>query len=157
MAFSERDKAIIRELQGTIPLDTLHPYEEIARRCGMSEEELLETLRAWQSQGRVRRMGAVLRHQSVGRSANAMSVWKVCDPEKTRQLAEVLAGFKEITHLYERPTAPNWPYNLYAMIHCDSMQRCREIAEEVARRTGVSDYRLLTSTKEYKKESLRYF
>lgn len=157
MPFSELEKAIIRELQGTIPLDTLHPYEEIARRCGITEEELFERLAAWKEKGIIRRMGAVLKHQRIGKIFNAMSVWRVPDREKAKEVAQALMSYKEITHCYERPTYPTWPYNLFGMMHCETYERCEEIAREVAQRTGVSDYRLLVSTKEYKKESLQYF
>ncbi len=157
MRFTELDKAIIRELQGTIPLDTLHPYEEIARRCGITEDELFARLAAWKEKGIIRRIGAVLKHQRIGKIFNAMSVWRVPDKEKAKEVAQALMSYKEITHCYERPTYPTWPYNLFGMMHCETYERCEEIAREVAERTGVSDYRLLVSTKEYKKESLQYF
>jgi DNA-binding Lrp family transcriptional regulator len=157
MRFSDLDKDIIRQLQGTIPLDTLHPYEEIARRCGISEEKLFEKIALWREKGIIRRIGAILKHQKVGKLYNAMSVWRVPDPNKATEVAQTLMAYKEITHCYERPTYPEWPYNLFAMMHCETMQRCEEIAREVAEKTGVHEYRLLLSTKEYKKESLQYF
>jgi DNA-binding Lrp family transcriptional regulator len=157
MRLSELDKAIIRELQGTIPLDTLTPYAEIARRCGISEEELLAKITGWRAQGIIRRMGAVLKHQKIGKLYNAMSVWRVPDRQQANAVAQALMSYKEVTHCYERPTYPTWPYNLFGMMHCESFERCEEIAREVAARTGVTEYRLLLSTKEYKKESLQYF
>ncbi|MCX7626764.1 MAG: hypothetical protein N2Z21_11245 [Candidatus Sumerlaeaceae bacterium] len=157
MRLTELDKAIIRELQGTIPLDTLYPYEEIARRVGITENELITKLNEWKAKGVIRRMGAVIKHQKIGKIYNAMSVWRVPDKEKAKEVARVLMGYKEITHCYERPTYQTWPYNLFGMMHCDTYERCEQIAREVSKRTGVTDYRLLLSTKEYKKESLQYF
>lgn len=157
MPLSELEKAIVRELQETIPLDTLHPYEEIARRCGITEEDLFQKITEWQRKGIIRRMGAVLKHQKVGKVFNAMSVWRVPDREKAREVAQALMSYKEITHCYERPTYPTWPYNLFGMMHCETFERCEEIAREVSEKTGITEYRLLLSTKEYKKESLRYF
>lgn len=157
MRLSEIDKAIIREMQGTIPMDTLHPYEEIARRCGLTEEELFDKLKEWKQKGILRRMGAVLKHQRIGKVYNAMSVWRVPDKRKAEEVAQALMSYKEITHCYERPTYPTWPYNLFGMMHCETFERCEQIAREVSEKTGVTDYRLLLSTKEYKKESLQYF
>ncbi len=157
MPLSELEKAIVRELQETIPLDTLHPYEEIARRCGITEEELFQKITEWRRKGIIRRMGAVLKHQKVGKVFNAMSVWRVPDREKAREVAQALMSYKEITHCYERPSYPTWPYNLFGMMHCETFERCEEIAREVSEKTGITEYRLLLSTKEYKKESLRYF
>lgn len=157
MRLSELDKSIVREFQATIPLETRHPYAEIARRCGISEEELFERLEAWKQKGIIRRMGAVLKHQKIGKVFNAMSVWRVPDRDKAQEVARALMSFKEVTHCYERPTYPTWPYNLFGMMHCETFERCEQIAREVAEKTGVYDYRLLLSTKEYKKESLQYF
>lgn len=157
MRLTELDKAIIRELQGNIPLDTLTPYEEIAKRCGISEEELIAKLRAWKEKGIIRRIGAVLKHQKIGKVFNAMSVWCVPDPQKANEVAHALMSYPEITHCYERPTSATWPYNVFGMMHCETYERCEQIAKEVSEKTGVTEYRLLLSTKEYKKESLRYF
>lgn len=151
------EKRIIQELQGSIPLDTLHPYAEIAQRCRMSEETLLQLLASWKHEGVIRRMGAVLRHQAVGRVFNAMSVWNVPDKAQLEEVVKALVARKEVSHCYERPTYPGWPYNLFGMIHCETREDCLAIAEQIARQTGVTDYRLLVSTKEYKKKSLHYF
>lgn len=150
-------RAIIRELQGTIPLDTLHPYEEIAQRCGISEEELLRVLENWREQGMLRRTGVVLFHQRVGKTCNVMTAWAAPNPATLQQAAELLCSYAEVTHCYERPACPEWPYNLYAMIHTNAIEQCEEIARTIAERTGITEYRLLPSTKEYKKKSLRYF
>lgn len=153
----ELARAIIRELQRTIPLDTLHPYKEIASRCGITEEHLLHLLEDWRKRGALRRMGAVLFHQRVGKTCNVMSAWAAADPVALERAAGILCSYQEVTHCYERPAHPDWPYNLYAMIHTETTEQCEQIARAVAAQTGITHYRLLPSTKEYKKESLRYF
>lgn len=157
MNLTDTEKRIVKALQGCIPLDTLHPFEPIARECGVTEDELLDALRKWREDGLVRRYGAILNHRAVGWTANAMSIWAVPDCDKAGEVARELASFPEVSHCYERATAPDWPYNLFAMIHGLDRGMCEEIAREVSRRTGVTDYRLLFSTVEFKKESLRYF
>lgn len=151
------ERAIIHELQGCIPLDTGRPFAEIARRCGVNEDEVLAIVRHWMRDGVIRRFGAVVRHQSLGRTANAMSVWNVPDEKQRARVANELASFAEVSHCYERATGPGWPYQLYGMIHGSTSDECRSIAEEVSRRTGATDYLLLESTREFKKESLRYY
>jgi DNA-binding Lrp family transcriptional regulator len=155
-SFSKPEWHVIQNLQGSIPLDTFHPYEQIALRCGMNEDELLTLLRRWEEEGIVRRVAALLRHQMVGALHNALSVWAVPTEAKTRIVAEALCAYREVSHCYERPPAPGWPYNLYGMLHCPSRERCMEIIDEVARYSGVHDYRVLPSLREYKKKSPVY-
>jgi DNA-binding Lrp family transcriptional regulator len=68
-----------------------------------------------------------------------------------------MAGVPQVSHCYERPLSTEWHYNLYTMLHAKSRESCRKIAQEISRKTGIKDYRLLYSTKEFKKTSMRYF
>ncbi|MDP2952422.1 MAG: Lrp/AsnC family transcriptional regulator, partial [Chloroflexota bacterium] len=58
---------------------------------------------------------------------------------------------------YQRPIYPSWPYNMYTMIHTTSREGCVTVARQVSQRTEIRDYVLLYSTKEYKKDRIRYF
>jgi len=62
-----------------------------------------------------------------------------------------------VSHCYERPTFPDWPYTHFTMIHARTKARCEEIVGEISRETGIADYQLLYSTREYKKTRVRYF
>lgn len=153
---SELDKKIIRQMQGCLPLDTLEPFAAVAARLEISEGELIERVNRMQRDGIIRRVGAVLYHQSVGKTHNVMTVWRV-PGEQLEALATELCRRPEVSHCYERETAATWPYNLYAMMHCESAQQAQCIARHIAEITGVEEYRLLTSTREFKKASPIYF
>jgi hypothetical protein len=43
------------------------------------------------------------------------------------------------------------------MVHARSRENCEALAQEMAQRTGISDYAILFSTREYKKKRVRYF
>lgn len=152
---TELDRRIIKILQDDLPLVEA-PYEEIAGRLGISQEELLDRIRYMKEKGVLRRFGATLRHQRVGYVANAMSAWVVPE-ERLEEVGKLLASYPQVTHCYERPPAPGLPYNLYAMIHGRDPEDCRRIAREVARLTAVQEYVLLFSSKENKKSSMQYF
>jgi len=152
---SLQDKRLIHELQGDLPL-TLAPYTAVAEAVGITEQAVIEKIRQWKHEGIIRRVGAVLRHQQVGRSYNVMSVWNV-PVDRVDEIGALLASYPEITHCYERATSAKWPYNLFAMIHCASEAECNSLISSIVAKTGIQDYRLLLSTKEYKKESLQFF
>ncbi|NQS75993.1 MAG: Lrp/AsnC family transcriptional regulator [Peptococcaceae bacterium] len=149
------DRRIIKELQNGLPL-TKYPYRIIAGRLKISESKLMNRVEYLIKKGVIRRLGAAVRHQELGFTANAMVVWDVPD-NKICQVGTTMAEFREVTHCYQRPRQTGWPYNLFAMIHGQSREECIKIAEKIARVVGIDRYRLLFSTAELKKTSMRYF
>jgi DNA-binding Lrp family transcriptional regulator len=147
---------VIRELQEDLTLEP-QPFVALACRLGLSEEALFAKAEEFQQRGLMRRFSAVLHHRRAGFKANAMSVWLVKDPARKGEVGKALANSRWVTHCYERPTFPDWPYSHFAMIHATSREKCEEIAREMAQAAGVNDYLLLYSTREYKKTRVRYF
>lgn len=132
------------------------PYAELAAKLGLMEDEVLEAVRRFQGQGRIRRFGAVLRHQKSGFKANAMVAWLV-KPEEIAAKGERLAELTYVSHCYQRRVAPGWPFNLYTMIHADSQDRLSGYLDEMSKICRAEDWRMLESLKEFKKTSLRFF
>lgn len=152
---TELQKQIIAEFQGDMPI-TERPYLTIAQRLGITEEALLETLREFCESGIIRRFGATLRHQKSGYAANAMTAWTV-DEGRVENVGEQMASFVQVSHCYSRNPTPEWPYNLYTMIHGKDEESCRAVAEEISEKTSVTSYTILFSRKELKKTSMVYF
>lgn len=155
MSISELDKCIIRALQEDLPLSP-EPFKKLAEDLGIEEEMLLKKVQFFLDSGMMRRFGATLRHQKVGFKANAMVVWKI-PPSRSKEVGHHMAQFAEVSHCYERPTYPDWPYNLFTMIHATSKEECHTIAKKIALTVGFFDYDLLFSSHELKKVSMRYF
>jgi len=110
------DRALVTATQGGLPL-VPRPYEEIARRVGASEAEVISHLQKMLGDGRIRRIGAVPNHYALGYTANAMSVWDVAD-EAVDELGHAVGALPFVTHCYRRARRlPEWPYNLFAMVH----------------------------------------
>jgi DNA-binding Lrp family transcriptional regulator len=154
-SLSDLDKAIIRELTGTLPVNS-QPFTPMARRLGITQRELLRIIKQFKEDGSIRRFGATIRHRNSGFSANAMVVWNVPE-EKIDQAGRAMAAFKEVTHCYHRRPQRDWKYNLFTMVHGASEEECRQTAEKIARITALTDYQLLFSRKELKKTTMRYF
>jgi len=98
----------------------------------------------------IRRVGAIVDHFKVGLSGGGMAVWQV-DPERVEQVGEILAGFREVRHAYERNTVENWPYNVYTMVHGANFEEVEKTVARMSQACGVSNYRILVTEKELKK------
>jgi DNA-binding Lrp family transcriptional regulator len=150
----ELDVQIIARLCGDIG-EGAEPYQIIAAELEIAEALLLERVRDYRRRGILRRFGAILRHQAAGFSANGMTVWNVAEDEVER-VGQLMAAYPEVSHCYERPRIQDWPYNLYAMVHARSEAECRAIATRLAEETGITDYQILASVREFKKSSMQY-
>lgn len=132
------------------------PFQEMTDSLQLSVEEFLALVRGFQRRGIMRRYGALLRHRKAGFLANAMGCWDV-PVASVEGVGNMMASFPEVSHCYQRVTYPEWRYNLYTMIHGHHQEECEVVAREISQETGVKDYILLYSTKEYKKETVKFF
>ncbi len=153
--FSEKQKAVIRILQGNMPAKSDF-YAETASSLGISADELLDMLRGWRDCGVLKRIGLLLNHVSVGFKANGMCVWNVPE-EMIGNKGCTLAGYPAITHCYQRVMDRRFPFNLYAMIHAGSWNDLYTVFSTISRETGLEGGQLFCSTREIKKTSMTYF
>jgi siroheme decarboxylase len=155
--YDDRDVATIRALQG--PMEAVErPYDAAASELGESTEELLDHLRGMIDRKLLRRVAAILFHRRAGFSANGMGVWKVPEGE-ILETGRRMAAFRGISHCYQRPTYPDWPYSVFTMAHGRSKEECDAILDSIAVECGMGpeDRATLYSSTEYKKIRLHYF
>jgi DNA-binding Lrp family transcriptional regulator len=133
---------------------TERPYQVLGEKLGISEQEVIERMRALQEEGIVRRFAATIGHRALGIVANALIAWKAA-PGDVERAGELFAAEEEVTHCYERAASLDWPYNLYTMVHSKSREECLRIADQLSQKSGLRDYRILFSELEYKKISAR--
>jgi DNA-binding Lrp family transcriptional regulator len=150
------DERIMAEIQLSIPM-TKRPFATIAEKLGLTEEVVIAKIREYGDIKYYRRFGATLRHQKAGFTANGMGVWSVPEEPERIRLGELLANRPEVSHAYERPSFPDWPYHLFTMIHGESEHEVLEIAKRMSEETGINNYGVLFSTREFKKTSMVYF
>jgi DNA-binding Lrp family transcriptional regulator len=153
--YDERDIAVIRALQGDMPVIE-EPYAPAAAQVEMSQQEFLSHLRGMQERKLLRRVAAILFHRRAGFSANGMGVWKVPE-ERVMELGPRMAAFRGISHCYQRPTYKDWPYSIFTMAHGRSKEECDAILDSIAAQTGVEERATLYSSTEFKKIRLLYF
>ncbi|MCE8425149.1 MAG: AsnC family transcriptional regulator [Candidatus Methanoperedens sp.] len=147
------DIKLLKCIQDGIPI-IAEPFHEIANKLQISEDEVLRRLDIMKKSGVIRRFGASIGHRAIGITANAMCTWNVPD-EKVEEVGTIMAGFPEVTHCYERPRYSDWKYNLFTMIHAYTREECEKIANDVSIATGIKDYSILFSEKEFKKTGVR--
>ena len=156
-ALSDAEMAIMAALQAGLPMVS-RPFAAVGRQAGVSEAEVLGTLRDWCARSIVKRFGVVVRHHELGYKANAMCVWNVPD-DRVDQLGERLARADGVNLCYKRARAEDiWPYNLYCMIHGHDHQAVRSRLAEIAAETGLDgfDSDVLFSTRRFKQCGARY-
>ncbi|SFM62239.1 Lrp/AsnC family transcriptional regulator [Thermodesulforhabdus norvegica] len=153
---TDQNIRIVRAVQEDLP-EVKRPFMETAERLDMTEQELLAILREWLEKSWIRRYAAVLNHRRAGFEANGMVVWS-CPEGEIDRVGRILATFPEVSHCYHRPAhPPEWPYNIYAMIHGRTEEECRRLAERLSKSVGLFDYDVLFSEKEFKKIRLKLF
>jgi DNA-binding Lrp family transcriptional regulator len=85
-----------------------------------------------------------------------MIVWKV-DEDKISEVGAKLGSFPQVSHCYERPTYPDWPFNVFSMIHCKTQDEAHEVAKTIQDQISVDEYDILFSSREFKKTRVEYF
>ncbi len=154
---TDLEVAAIRVVQHDLPAIE-RPFAAYAEQIGegVTEDDVLAMLASFKERKLMRRFAAVMNHRSAGFKANAMGVWAV--PES--QLGEIgpqMAGFAAVSHCYRRPTYDDWPYSVFTMVHGRSARDCEATVDAIRTETGIDEYCLLWSIKEYKKVRLEYF
>ncbi|MDY6978611.1 MAG: AsnC family protein [Pseudomonadota bacterium] len=151
------DDALIRTIENGLPLCS-RPYAQIADQLGIEEQQVLARLAALQQQGVIKRMGVVVRHRELGYRANAMLVWDVPD-ERVSELGRCLSQYDFITLCYRRPRVlPDWPYNLFCMIHGKSREEVLERIDWLVEQCQLESlpHRVLFSRRRFKQRGAVY-
>ena len=152
---TENDKHFIRELQKDLKVIP-EPFKEMAENLSITTTELFSKAKEYEKNGVMRRFAAILRHRDAGFSANGMVVWQVPD-EKIDEIGYKLAAFPQVSHCYRRPVYSDWQFNLFSMIHARTLEAAEKIAVEISEIVEIKDYRILFSSREFKKERVKYF
>ncbi|XOZ32946.1 AsnC family protein [Halomonadaceae bacterium KBTZ08] len=156
---SEAQKRLLlrRKLERGLPLCS-RPYQVLAAECGLTENQVLAAVAEWQSEGLIKRMGLVVRHRTLGYRANAMVVWNLPDGE-VATIGNAFAEEPFVTLCYQRPRQrPDWPYNLFCMIHGTDREQVLEQLRQLRERHGLenAEHDVLFSRKAYRQCGGRY-
>ena len=152
----ELDRRLIVATQAGLPLVS-RPYHALAKTLDIPVIEVQARLAALLATGVIRRIGAVPNHYALGYRFNGMTVWDV-DDQQIDALGEQVGALSFVTHCYRRPRKlPDWPYNLFAMVHCKSSEEATELVARIASLLGTAcrSHETLFSSRILKKTGLR--
>jgi DNA-binding Lrp family transcriptional regulator len=154
----ERD--LVVEIQGGLPI-TETPYADVAAALDADVDWVIETVKRFNLEGKVRRVGVIPNHYALGYTENGMTVWNVPE-DALDEVGPAVADLDFVTHCYERPRhAGVWEYNFFAMTHgrteAESERRIAEVRELMDDHwdVGADDWDTLFSTRILKKTGIR--
>ncbi|MGD0279469.1 MAG: Lrp/AsnC family transcriptional regulator [Smithella sp.] len=153
-SLTAKQKKVARIIQKDIAV-TSFPFTEAGNLCGLTGVEVLNTTVQLMEKGSIRKFGAILRHQKAGYKKNALVVWSV-PAGQTQKAGNIFASFPFISHCYERKPAFRNKYNIFTMLHSND-KNVLSLIREAATASGINDYLILESVKEFKKISPEYF
>jgi DNA-binding Lrp family transcriptional regulator len=155
ITLSQEDIDFIRIFQRDFPI-TAHPYKELVEGSSFTVEELLAKAQKFINDGKLRRVAGLLHHRNAGYLANAMIVWQIPE-DKVEEVGVAFAKNIFVSHCYQRPAYPAFPYNLYTMVHGKTKDDCQSYLRELLQQAGDYPYQLLYSTREFKKKRIEYY
>ena len=154
----ERD--LVVEIQDGLPI-TRTPYADVAETLGVETEWVIRTIKRFNEEGKVRRVGVIPNHYALGYTENGMTVWNVPD-DLLDTVGPEVASLPFVTHCYERPRHEDvWPYNFFAMTHgrtgAESESRIQQVKSAMDEYwdVGEEDWDTLFSTEILKKTGIR--
>ena len=150
------DRRLMVATQAGLPRVS-RPYDTLAEQLDIAADEVLSRLQRMLDCGVIRRIGAVPNHYAIGYTANGMSVWDV-DDARIDELGAEVGTLSFVTHCYRRPRRlPDWPYNLFAMVHSQNREEVAARVAEIAKLLGSAcrAHDILYSTRILKKTGLR--
>ncbi len=150
MLTPEQNRRLKGLLRHGIPR-THRPWQTLAQQLGVQETEVFRTIRDWLNDGTIKRMGLVVNHHALGYTANAMVVFDVPD-DQIREIAAAICSTGRVNLCYQRPRRPNWPYNLFCMIHGQSREHVKSELEALLKEAGLEKWHheVLFSTRQFK-------
>ena len=153
----QQQESLKAAIQDGLPL-TARPYATLAQTIDADESAVIAQVQHWVDDGFIKRMGLVVRHHAVGYSANAMVVWDVPDAA-VDAVAEKMRAFPAVTLFYRRPRRlPDWPYNLFCMIHGKDRALVLQQIEALAQQAQLQEIprAVLFSQRQFKQTGGRY-
>jgi DNA-binding Lrp family transcriptional regulator len=148
------DQALLHMLQDGIPL-VEEPFREVARKIGISQDEVISRLKALIRSRVIRRFGVSINHRRIGVVANVLVAWKV-PQNRIKKIGRMLSRYEEITHCYERRTIPGkWEYNLFTVIHGCDRESVKKLVKKISESAGLNEYVIMFSIKQFKRSSIK--
>ena len=154
---STDDRALIKAVEHGLPIVS-RPYAEIAKQLNATEQDITSRLQHLINTGVIKRFGVVVRHKELGYKSNGMVTWDIPD-DRVDELGTCIGKYACVTLSYRRPRhLPEWPYNLFTMVHGRDREEVIQQVEEIAASCGLQDinHTILFSKRRFKQRGASY-
>jgi DNA-binding Lrp family transcriptional regulator len=142
------DRQILAKLQGGLKV-VKRPFNFLGKDAFENYDSLIHIAEMIHS-GVINRLGAMVNHNKLGFTANAMFA---CKANKSRaiKIGEKLAALGIVSHCYQRKTFKGWPYNIFAMMHGSDMREIHKVVERFVKKEGIKSFAVLPTAEKLKK------
>jgi len=140
---NQKEKLILTTLQSEFPL-ACHPYSDMARRLGMTEERLLEKIAGLKRNGTIRRIGAVTSARHVGYKSVLISACVMAS--SIPAVARFVSSFANVSHNYLR----EGKFNLWCTFSAKTQSDINAFIAALKKQRGVSGVIVLPARKTFK-------
>jgi len=128
----EIDKKILNILQKEFPLEE-RPFQIVAEKCDISEEEALSRIQKMKDDGIIRRIGAVFDGAKLGRVSTLCAARVPLD--KLEKFVSVVNANKGVTHNYLRDNE----YNVWFTLNAATADQMELFLADLKKKTGITD------------------
>ena len=129
------DRSIINSLQGDFPIDD-HPYQIVAQRLGIEEDELLKRLEILLENRTLTRFGPMYDIHKLGGSFSLCAIR--VPTERFEEVTEIVNSFPEVAHNYER----DHEFNMWYVLATESLAQIDTTNRAIEKQTGLTVYNM---------------
>lgn len=127
----EIDRALVNALQDDLPLDH-HPFAPLAKKLGLSEDDLLARVTNLRASGVLTRFGPFFDAAAMG-GAFCLCAMQV-PSDRFDEVCEQVNAHPEVAHNYERTHT----LNMWFVLACETPDCIDEIATRIQHETGLA-------------------
>jgi DNA-binding Lrp family transcriptional regulator len=123
---SELMARLLNDFQRGFPLER-RPYARLADTLGMGEQDVIGMLADLKTEGKIARVGAIVKPNSIG--ASTLAAMRV-RADRLEEVAEAISRRPEVNHCYEREHGINVWFVVTARDRAEVLRVLDEISEE---------------------------
>ena len=121
---------LLNDFQRGFPLES-RPYARLADALGIGEQDVLAMLADLKTEGKIARVGAIVRPNSIGASTLAAMRVRV---DRLEEVAEAISRRPEVNHCYQR----EHEINVWFVVTARDRAEVLRVLDEISEETGES-------------------
>jgi DNA-binding Lrp family transcriptional regulator len=133
VSLDKQDKELLQLLQDNFPVEK-RPWAEIAKKLGITEEEVFSRVTRLSEAGVIRKLRTILNGEKLGACSSTLMAMKVPE-DKMDAVVSIVNEYMSVTHNYRR----EHDYNLWFTVTTCGNKNLKSTVDEIKERTGIPD------------------